>query len=313
MKKTIAIILSIIMLLGCLGTVGAGAASSTVNIKAGGHTYTFYKGTIVTYTVYLKAPELIENGQFLVTYPQNLLSVRKVNLPNVDGYMVNYNQNVKDQIKFNFSNYNGFDFTEKKVLAKIEFDVIGSGSGDFNLKKQVIANLNDVNIVNDCTISETFDNKISNPSLSAKSKKLKAGKAFTLKVKGTSEAVTFSSNKKSVASVSKKGVVTALKKGTAKITAKLKSGKKLTCKVSVTSNPKLSPTKIKVKLNGTKKVKISGKAKSVNNKYSKTKIAKVISKTSASTIKVKGLKKGTTTLKITVNKKVLKLKVTVTK
>ena len=61
----------------------------------------------------------------------------------------------------------------------------------------------------------------------------------------------------------------------------------------------------------TKSVTITGKASTVNNVYTNTKIAKIISKSSASTIKVKGLKKGSTTLKLRVNGFVLKLKVKV--
>ena len=61
----------------------------------------------------------------------------------------------------------------------------------------------------------------------------------------------------------------------------------------------------------TKSVTITGKASTVNNVYTNTKIAKIISKSSASTIKVKGLKKGSTTLKLRVNGVVLKLKVKV--
>lgn len=56
---------------------------------------------------------------------------------------------------------------------------------------------------------------------------------------------------------------------------------------------------------------IKGKAKTVKNVYTNTKKAKVVSKKTTSTIKVKGLKKGSTTLKIKVNGVVLKLKVKV--
>ena len=74
--------------------------------------------------------------------------------------------------------------------------------------------------------------KISKTSVS-----ITAGKKYTLKVTGTKKKVTWSSSKKSVATVSSKGVVTAKKKGTATITAKV-SGKKYTCKVTVKAKPK---------------------------------------------------------------------------
>lgn len=68
--------------------------------------------------------------------------------------------------------------------------------------------------------------------LSATKKTLTVGKSFTLSVKGTKKKVTWSSSKKSVASVSAKGKVTAKKAGTATITAKVE-GKSYTCKVTV--------------------------------------------------------------------------------
>ena len=58
------------------------------------------------------------------------------------------------------------------------------------------------------------------------------GKSTQLKVKGTTKKVTWKSSNKKVATVSKKGKVTAKKKGKATITATV-SGKKYTCKVTV--------------------------------------------------------------------------------
>ena len=73
-------------------------------------------------------------------------------------------------------------------------------------------------------------------TISAKKKTLYVGKSFTLKIKGTSKTVKWSSNNKSVATVSAKGKVTAKKVGTATITAKV-GGKKLNCKVTVKNAP----------------------------------------------------------------------------
>ncbi len=61
---------------------------------------------------------------------------------------------------------------------------------------------------------------------------LSVGKTAKLKVKNYKGTVKWSSNKKKTATVSKKGVVTAKKKGTAVITAKA-GKKKLKCKVTV--------------------------------------------------------------------------------
>lgn len=59
-------------------------------------------------------------------------------------------------------------------------------------------------------------------------------------------------------------------------------------------------------------VKLTGKVANINNKYYNTKVAKIVSMANATSIKVKALKKGTTTLKIRVNGvNVLRLKVKV--
>ena len=68
--------------------------------------------------------------------------------------------------------------------------------------------------------------------LNATSKTLYIGKTFKLKLSGTSEAVTFKSSNKNIASVSKKGTITAKKSGKATITATA-GGKSYTCKVTV--------------------------------------------------------------------------------
>lgn len=77
------------------------------------------------------------------------------------------------------------------------------------------------------------------PGLSAKTMTLQVGQKKTLKVKnaGKKAVLKWSSNKKSIATVSKKGVVKAVKAGNAVVTCKVttKNGKttKLTCKVAV--------------------------------------------------------------------------------
>ena len=69
-------------------------------------------------------------------------------------------------------------------------------------------------------------------SLNKKSVTLTVGESVTLKVKGATKKVTWSSSNKKVATVTSKGKVTAKKAGTASIYAKT-AGKKLTCKVTV--------------------------------------------------------------------------------
>lgn len=70
------------------------------------------------------------------------------------------------------------------------------------------------------------------PKLNKTKLSLYVGKTAVLKVKNNKKKVKWSTSKKSVAAVSKKGKVTAKKKGTAKITARV-AKKKLTCRVTV--------------------------------------------------------------------------------
>lgn len=70
------------------------------------------------------------------------------------------------------------------------------------------------------------------PKLNKTKLSLYVGKTAVLKVKNNKKKVKWSTSKKSVAAVSKKGKVTAKKKGTVKITARV-AKKKLTCRVTV--------------------------------------------------------------------------------
>ena len=159
------------------------------------------------------------------------------------------------------------------------------------------------------TIQKTNTVKKS-PKLSETKVNIKSGQSKSIKITNGTVKSWSSSNKK-VVSVSK-GKITALNKGAATITATLTTGKKLTCKVNVKTAPKLKKNTVKVKKGSIVKVKLSGKAASIKNKYTNTKYAKILSKSSATTLKIRGLKKGTSTLKIKVNNvKTLSLKVTV--
>ncbi len=160
----------------------------------------------------------------------------------------------------------------------------------------------------------------SSPSLANKSVKKSAGSTYRIVVNNAGgKKITYSLDNKKILRVSSKGKVTFLKKGSGTVTVKVGS-KKLTFKGTVTSDPKLiyknkavKASKVyKVKKGNTLTIKIKGKASALNNKYNSTKIAKIKGKAKSSKIKIVGLKKGKTTLKITVNHaKVLKIKVKV--
>ena len=107
-------------------------------------------------------------------------------------------------------------------------------------------------------------------------KYLVKGQTYKLKVSGTSKKVKWSSSKKSVATVSSSGKVTAKKKGTATITAKV-SGKSLKCKVTV-ETPKINRKSLTLVEGNTFTLKISGTKQKVKWSSNSTNIATVSSK-----------------------------------
>ena len=144
------------------------------------------------------------------------------------------------------------------------------------------------------------------PSLSATTASLYVGKTKTLTVKDKPEGATvkWSSSDKSVAKVSSSGKITAVKKGTATITAAVTSGGKTTklkCKVTV-KNPtvKLSATTASLYLGKTKTLKatVTGSSNTVKWTSSDKTIATV-----SSSGKITAKKAGTATITgyITVN------------
>ncbi|WP_092072908.1 Ig-like domain-containing protein, partial [Blautia sp. SF-50] len=121
--------------------------------------------------------------------------------------------------------------------------------------------------------------------LNKKSISLNVGKTYTLKATGTKGKITWTSSKKSVATVSSKGVVKAKKKGTAVIAAKY-GKKKLTCKVTVkqpVKSIKLNKTSATLKKGKSLTLKATISPSSANNKAvtwtsSNKKVATVSSK-----------------------------------
>ena len=115
---------------------------------------------------------------------------------------------------------------------------------------------------------------------------------------------TFSSSKKSVATVTISGVITAKKAGKAVITAK---GASVIFKITVTvKNPRLNVTKKTIKKKNSFTLKVIGGSGKITYKVGNSKIVKINTKG-----KVTGKKKGKTTITVTVCGLKLKCKVTV--
>ena len=154
---------------------------------------------------------------------------------------------------------------------------------------------------------------------SPKSLSLKAGEAKSLKY--INDVVMAYKSKNEKVAIYKNGKVYGLKKGTVKIGAAILPYAVEYCTVKITTNPllKIGGKAFKASKTYTIKkgkyitVKISGKSSIVNNAYSSTKksIAKVVSKNTAKTIKIKGYKKGSATVTVKVNGVAFKIKVKV--
>lgn len=74
---------------------------------------------------------------------------------------------------------------------------------------------------------------VKNPTLNTKKATLEVGEKFTLKVNGKVGKAKFKTSNKKIAAVNKKGLITAKKKGSAKITVTTNGNVKLSCKVKV--------------------------------------------------------------------------------
>ena len=173
-------------------------------------------------------------------------------------------------------------------------------------------------------IKVTVKNAPSKVTLNKTSLTLGVKESFTLTKtlpKNTaSNKITYTSSKPSVATVSEKGVITAKKAGTAKITVKTFNGKKYTCTVTVKkaptsikfidkSNKKITKTTATVGKTTQLKVSLSSGAASYKKTY--TSSNKLIA-TVDSNGKIFGYKKGTVTITVkTYNGKTAKIKVTV--
>lgn len=129
--------------------------------------------------------------------------------------------------------------------------------------------------------------------------------ALSVEVENSVGKTSFISNRKSIASVSSSGRITAKKKGTAVIT--IKNNKVSTSFKVTVKNPKLNRKTISLKKKHTFKIKITGKNGKQTYKSSKKSVAKV-----SKNGKVTAKKKGKATITVTTNGSVkLKLKVTV--
>ena len=108
-------------------------------------------------------------------------------------------------------------------------------------KKKIALGLSLVLVTASIAVPST-ESQAAKMKLNRSSATITVGKKVTLKVRGTKKKVKWSSNKKTIATVTRKGKVTAQKPGTAVITAKI-GKKKYKCKVKVWQKTTKKPTK----------------------------------------------------------------------
>ena len=126
---------------------------------------------------------------------------------------------------------------------------------------------------------------------------IKAGDSQTLEISGlNNRRVTWSSSNKKVATV-KDGKITAVNIGRCIITAQIKNGKKLTCKVTVTDPAALSEDKLTISSVDSARIKLTGALKrKVTWSTSDDGVVK-ITKSDSSAASIKAVKNGPLTIK----------------
>lgn len=159
MKRTVSLVLAMMLVLG-MATMGIGVASAaetnTVNFTSnfgasGSVQYTPGSTEQVTVTYALTSQVPIVNAEGVVQFSSSVLSVASVNTaatftPNLSGTAVNLEKT--GRIPFNWSSFNAVDFSTKKTLVTVVFDVIGSGDASVYLKMNVLTgNTNTTNTV----------------------------------------------------------------------------------------------------------------------------------------------------------------------
>lgn len=133
---------------------------------------------------------------------------------------------------------------------------------------------------------------------------LAKGQSVTLKILGNTQKVRWSSNRKSVATVSSKGKVIAKGRGTATITGKI-GKKKYTCKITV-QIPAINKKTVSLTVGQKTTLRMTGTTKKVSWKSSNIKVATVDRYG-----RITGKKAGTATITATVLNKKYPCKVTV--
>lgn len=268
-------------------------------------------GDTIIYRVYLQSDSLISCGQFSLEYPSDIIEFEIENIPNLSNCVLNHRQ--KNILAFNFLTLNGpLDFTENKLLLEFRFKVIKSGAGTIRLNKEILSYVDSTGDILDIIDYSYFNESLIVNSVSTTVKLNKSSgivyRKGQLQIKSTvtngKGKTTYKSSNIKVAKVNSSGKVTGEKKGTAIITV---TNNEVSAKFKVTvKNPKLNLTKKTITVGKSFNIKITGQVGTPKFSSSNKKVTTV-----TSSGKVKGIKKGTATIKVKTNGLTLKCKVTV--
>lgn len=274
MKKTIAILLSLVLVMGIVSVMAVSAAEES-KITVHGTEYSVKAGDEVTYTVNLTTPEVIENGQFILYYPGNVLTVDSVTYGDAikaASLISNYTgaDVLGKEIDFNFSDgQNGIDLTKGGLLIEVKFTVTGEGTGEVKLNNDTedgfICNMKDQDITALCDFDH--ETSIITTNNDEPAPVVKEKKANTITVKAATKSVKLKKLKKKNQTVKPFTVKKAKGKVTYKITKATAKIKKL---VKINSKGAITFKKWKKAKKGTYKVKVQIKAAGNTDYKSKT-------------------------------------------
>lgn len=150
-KKTVSVLLAVMMIFSMLTIASVSAAETTTggtvtvssnlcdDIK-----YTYDEDdTQVEVTYFLQSDKMILNAQGSVSYDSTVLELADTNTPatnmpvlSTGSAVINYKLN--NRVKFNSTSLNLFDFTSKGTFVTFTFDIIGSGDTKVDLEVDII-------------------------------------------------------------------------------------------------------------------------------------------------------------------------------
>ena len=260
--------------------------SAKITVKADGKTVATYKVTV------LAAPKKVTLDKTKLTLPMGSTATLEATLPK---------NTVSNKITWKSSNKKIVKVDKKGALTPVKPGQAKITVTTFNQKKAT------------CTVTVTNDPfELSFP---IKSISIGLGESVTIEPvmnEGAKTTFTWSSKKKTVATVSKKGKITGKKVGSTKITVKSKNGLTATLTVKVLKKPgKVTLSDVTVEVGSTVQLKAKLPSKTASYKRSWKSSDKKVARVDAKGL-VTAVKPGTATISVTTfNKKTATCTVTV--